>query len=251
MAVGSQLFPKGGSGRAFGVAMATIAWFGFVAGLAGCPVAADLEDPTRFPWLKGAAGGTAGSGNVSCAQSLDSVDVGCDWRNILTGATGHCAVNGCHDSRFAVGELNLTPDDNLIARILEVPSKHESISCGGVPCVPSAMTCEDCDTCPSGPSDVLLSKTNVSGSWIMQKMAAFDVSTPTTTVNMRCGDAMPVPPRNSNFNEPKRQCLVDFFTWIAERGKKCDLGTPMGGAGGGGLGGAGSGGVATSGAGGT
>jgi hypothetical protein len=96
---------------------------------------------------------------------------------------------------------------------------------------------------------VLLSRSNVAESWIMKKMAAFDVNAPTMPATLGCGLAMPITTGINGFTADRKACLTDLFTWIAENGEPCEI--PVGGSGGGGAGGAGTSGAGSGGTGGT
>jgi hypothetical protein len=227
--------------RVLGATAAAITCLALAVGLSGCPVAAELENPTRFEAIAGSTG-TAGSGNTDCNQPLPDGPsvIGCDYRPMLAGGTAaHCAVGGCHNQDFKSAGLDLTPNDSLIARILNVPAKHGSINCSGTidQCVYTAPNCPACEDCPMG--DMLLSTTDFANSWIIKKMDAFDVANPGTGyVDMRCGTAMPFTPGNDGFTAERRDCLKSFFQWIATNGRPCTIAPPAGGSGGGGAGGA-------------
>lgn len=225
--------------RACSAIAAAFVFAGLGVSLSGCPVAAKLENDDRFPALH--------PGPQDCNQPLpEDPVIGCDYKVALN----HCVRGGCHNS-FRASELDLTPDPLLIARILEVPSKHV-ISCGTERCDLTNAQCDNCRKCR--PNDFLLTKTNVTDSWIIQKMAEFDVDVPSTVPDMGCGKAMPIAPGNVlpggiPFDEERRTCLTNFFTWIANNGQKCEVSAA--GSGGGGAGGASGGGAGSGGTGGT
>lgn len=219
-----------GVGAALGVV-------GLGVSLSGCPVAAELENPERFDAL-------GQSGPVPCDQSLPDVGTfGCDY---VTYIGKHCASGGCHNQSFSAAGLDLTADSLLIARILEVPANHE-ITCpaGAGLCNLSMPQCEDCTMCPPT-GDKLLTKTDFeNGSWLIRKMAEFNVDTPNTRIPMGCGYAMPLAPGNISYTAERRDCLKNLFRWIADNGRPCSI--PRGGSGGGGGGGTGGAGGAGSG----
>jgi len=227
----------------FGVG-AALGVVGLGMSLSGCPVAAELENPDRFTVMT--------PGPVRCDQPLPDgpTVIGCNYDRLVR---DHCARGGCHNppgpNYTPAAQLNLTPDPLLIARILEVPSKHIVTCSGGLGrCNLTDPQCDDCRVCPTGDRDLLLTKTNVTDSWVIQKMAAFDVDMPSTVPDMRCGKAMPIAPGNLlpggiPFDEERRTCLRNFFTWIANNGRPCDVSAAGSGAGGAGAGGAGSGGM--------
>jgi hypothetical protein len=228
--------------RALGAISAAVVFVGLGVSLSGCPVAAELENPDRFDALKG--------GPTDCNQALPDEalpEINCAYEDAMK---DHCARGGCHNATTRSAQLDLTLDTLLIARILEEPAKHASIKCGTANCDPAVVpaACEDCAMCPSGPTDVLLSKASPATSWIMTKMDRFNFDAPTSPPKIGCGTAMPYPPGNTGFTPERKECLAKFFTWIATNGRECDL--PMGGSGGGGAGGASGGGGAGSGSGG-
>ena len=51
-------------------------------------------------------------------------------------------------------------DGLLIARLVDVPARHASITCSGTidTCNPAAPTCTNCDMCEAG--DLLINKAN-------------------------------------------------------------------------------------------
>jgi hypothetical protein len=234
--------------RALGATAAAITCLALAVGLSGCPIAAELENPDRFDALpKAGSMGTAGSGNPACNQALpDMADpaIACDYQRATR---DHCARGGCHNTAFKSAGLDLTPDDLLIARLVDVPAKHLAITCSGSTetCNYTAPTCDNCMDCEVG--DLLIDKTTFAESWMVKKIDAFNVDNVMEVVQMRCGTAMPYTPGNTGFNAERRDCLKKFFQWIATNGRKCDVLPPAGGAGGGG----GSGGAPTAGAGGT
>jgi hypothetical protein len=223
--------------RALGAAAAAITCLALAVGLSGCPVAAELENPTRFDALP-KPGGNAGSGSVDCRQALPDMGdpaIACDYQ---TAMRNHCARGGCHNS-FANAGLNITLDDLLIARILDVPAKHGSITCSGSTetCNPTAPNCPNCMMCPPA-GTMLVNSATPASSWMIQKMDAFNVADINEVVQMGCGTAMPYTPGNTGFTAERRDCLTKFFTWIATNGRKCTVMPPAGGSGGGGAGGA-------------
>ena len=226
--------------RALGAVLAVILFVGLGVSLSGCPIAAPLENEGRFDVLNAGSGNTAGSGSVDCNQNLpDTATIGCDYQGFMR---THCARGGCHNAATHSGDLDMTLDTLLIARIVDVPSKHK-ITCAGMgPCDLAAPQCGGCMMCPSGPTDLLVSKADPANSWMMKKMEAFNVDTPTTAPDMMCGTAMPYPPGGTGFTNERRDCLKNFFTWVAMNGRPCSV--AAGGSGGGGAGGgAGSGGA--------
>ena len=228
--------PKG-IRSALGAISAAVAFVGLGVSLSGCPVAAELENEGRFPALgQSGSGNTAGSGAVDCTQTPPDIGtIGCDYQTFLR---THCARGGCHNQGTHSGDLDLTLDPLLIARIVDKPAKHK-ITCVGIgQCDLTAPQCAGCMMCPPGPT-LLVSKADPPNSWMIHKMNAFNVDTPTTAPDIGCGTAMPYPPGGMGFTEERRTCLTNFFTWVANNGRACDVAT--GGSGGGGAGGAGAG----------
>ena len=223
---------------ALGAISFAVVFVGLGVSLSGCPVAAPLENEGRFDQLnQSGSGNTAGSGAVDCSQALpDMGTIGCDYQGFMR---SHCARSGCHNQTTHSGDLDLTLDSYLIARIVDVPATHK-ITCTGIGvCDLTAPQCELCMTCPEGPT-LLVSKADPANSWMMRKMNAFNVDTPTAAPAIGCGTAMPYPPGGTGFTEVRRTCLTNFFTWVANNGRPCSVAT--GGSGGGGAGGAGAGG---------
>jgi len=142
-------------------------------------------------------------------------------------------------------------DGLLIARLVDVPAKHGSITCSGTTdiCSHTAPTCDNCRMC-SMTGDLLINKTTFADSWMVKKIDAFNVDNVMEVVQMGCGTAMPYMPGNTGFTAERRNCLKSFFQWIATNGRKCEVAAPAGGSGGGG-GAGGSAGTPTAGAGGT
>lgn len=231
--------------RAVSAILVLVLFVGLGVSLSGCPVAAPLENEDRFDALD--QSGTAGSGGVDCRQALpDQPTIGCDYQ---TAMRQHCARGGCHNVTTRSGNLDMTLDDLLIARIVDVPATHK-ISCGvGMgDCNLSAPQCEKCNMCPTT-RPMLVSKANPASSWMITKMAMFNFDTPSAAPEIGCGTAMPYPPGGTNFTAERRTCLTDFFNWIAANGRPCAVAT--GGSGGGGAGGGAGSGAAGGGAGGT
>jgi hypothetical protein len=233
--------PKG-IRSALGAISVAVACVGLGVSLSGCPVAAPLENEERFEWPnQSGTGNTAGSGAVDCNQPLPdgpgTPEIGCDYQAFMR---SHCARGGCHNVGTHSGDLDLTLDSLLIARIVDRPARHK-ITCVGIgQCDLTAPQCAGCMMCPPGPT-YLVSKAEPANSWMIHKMNAFNVDTPTTAPDIGCGTAMPYPPGGTGFTAERRTCLTNFFTWVANNGRACAVAT--GGSGGGGAGGAGAGGA--------
>ena len=164
----------------------------------------------------GAEGGTAGSGTAGtlagCEQPLELLAVDCDAE---TAMRQHCARGGCHNTTTRSGNLDLTLDSLLIARVLDVPAKFATTSRDFGPCIQA--------TCPG--SAMLVDSAAPESSWMLKKMAAFDFETPTTAPDMGCGTAMPYPPGGAGFTSERHECLRSFFLAIAEFGVPCSVPT--------------------------
>jgi hypothetical protein len=231
--------------HALGVAAATIILLGIAVTLTGCPVAAELENEERFVVLGG--GGPAG-----CDRVLPNTPSGCNWRAALgaPGQTGYCYKGGCHNSTTQAGELDLTADDFLISRLLNVPAAHDLTCPGNVVCDPAASTCPNCAMC-GAPGRLLIDKSSPGTGWIFDKIAPFVPGTTTGTMNIGCGDAMPTfnTTGTATFSQDHKNCLIEFFTEIAKTPGTwpCVGPPPAGGSGGGGAGGAGSAGAGSGG----
>jgi hypothetical protein len=164
---------------------------------------------------------------------------------------GFCAKSGCHNTSIKAGELDLTPDDFLISRLLGVPAQYD-VTCDedNAVCEPMSMTCAKCSMC--GEKEDLIKPNAMNDGWVFKKLAPFVPPTQTTTLNIGCGDAMPTynTTGTANYTQAHKDCLIKFFNAIA-----MTPGTwPCVTAGGGGSGGApmaGSGGMPMSGTGGT
>ena len=124
---------------------------------------------------------------TSCDQALpDALPSRCDYQATLR---TYCATSGCHGGNKAAG-LDLRVDPLLIARILDVPAKHGSITCSGsVPCVAAERTCDECDACPE--SALLVNRQSPAESWIPKKMEQFVPGVTTANLNIGCGETMP------------------------------------------------------------
>ncbi len=130
-------------------------------------------------------------------------DVGCDY---VTALGKSCAIVGCHIGRVLASDLDLTPDQGLRARLLNVQAKHGDIDCDTNPdtfteCVPT--------TCPSAK---LVNTAVPDASWILKKLAG--------TQGM-CGDHMPLPPGDAGTTGwgPTAQSCVETFSLALAAGK--------------------------------
>jgi hypothetical protein len=162
-----------------------------------------------------AAGTTSTGGRVSCAAPLPDVD--CDYRTALgaPGTSGYCFKGGCHNATTAAGALDLTPDDHLAARLLDVPAKHQLTCPGNVPCDPAQATCAACVECPIGA--LLIDTANPELSWILKTMEPFIPGTTTGTLSLGCGDAMPTfnTTGTATYTQTHKDCLREFFLALA------------------------------------
>jgi hypothetical protein len=166
----------------------------------------------------GLGGAGAGGASPSCARSLpDVATVGCDWRAALgaPGQSGYCYKGGCHKASIQAGALDLTPDDFLAARLLDVPAKHEIVCTGATACDAAVPTCEKCAKCVLG--EVLISTAEPGAGAMFDRMAPFIPGTTTSTFSLGCGDAMPTynTTGTSSYTQADKDCLVRFFTALA------------------------------------
>ena len=169
---------------------------------------AELENTERFERLRPPDVPT------SCDQALpDALPSRCDYQAALR---TYCASSGCHGGNKAAG-LDLRVDPLLIARILDVPASHGSITCpGNVPCVAAERTCDKCNACPE--NALLVNRQNPTESWISKKMELFIPGETTANVNIGCGDTMPSFLTNAliaSFSNDDKRCLTEFFTHVA------------------------------------
>jgi hypothetical protein len=148
----------------------------------------------------------------SCSQPLESLGVECDFGTALQQS---CARGGCHNVSSHVAGLDLTADDMLIARILNVPARFRDIGVGNFECLPAG--------CPPFGSTVLVDPTNPSASWMLQKMEPF-VPGATSPVDIGCGTDMPYPPATTGYTDQDKACLFDLFVAIATMGRACGTG---------------------------
>ena len=249
--------------RALGITAATFSLFAMAVGLSGCPVAADLESgPERFPALDGATstggggptggngngGSTAGGGGMveSCDRPFPTLD--CDWRAALGASnpslSGYCFKGGCHNTTTKAGGLDLTTrlpngqdDLGFIARLLNRPAAYKSTCGAGVPCVPTAMTCDECAQCV--PGKVLVSTDAPGTGFVFDKILPFVPGTTTNTMDLGCGKAMPTFNTTGTpfYTQAHKDCLIKFFTEIAKTPGTWPCGQGAGGSGAGGTGG--------------
>jgi hypothetical protein len=181
-------------------------------------------------------------------------EVGCNWRAAMgaPGQSGYCYKGGCHNATTRAGELDLTADDFLIARLLNVPAANDLTCPGNVVCDPAAMTCAVCAMC-TAPKKRLIDTTAPDTGWLFDKIEPFVPGTTTGTMSMGCGDAMPTynTTGTGNYTQAHKDCLKMFFNRIRQTAGSwpCAIAPPMGGSGGGGAGGAGAGGAGAGGAG--
>jgi hypothetical protein len=194
--------------------------------LAGCPVGAELEDPDRFaigtggtgPGTGGtgpATGGTAGSGTAGSgtagsgtagsggAGGIVTPNVTCDGgADYVVTLNSNCAKVGCHNTRSAVAGLDLTPNADLAMRLKNQPATHGEIDCGSggvfMECVPA--------TCPQPGVALLVNSAAPDDSWLLRKLNG------TQGV---CGDHMPIPPGDVDFDDARKACLDKLVRAIA------------------------------------
>ena len=148
----------------------------------------------------------------SCEQPLEALGVECDFGTALR---THCARGGCHNESFHVAGLDLTADDLLISRTLDVPARFRDIGVGNFECLPAG--------CPPLGTTMLVDASSPEQSWMIRKMAPF-VPGSTESIDIGCGTDMPYIPGNTGFSEERKACLIDFFLAIATRGRACGTG---------------------------
>jgi hypothetical protein len=151
--------------------------------------------------VAGMGGNAGGLGGAGMAGAGAVAAVTCNYKPILT---EHCTGAGCHSANDLY-TFDLTPNDELIARIKDQPAAFSGINCGepGEPfeeCVPSA--CE----IAAPPGALLIDSANPDESWILMKMRGMADG---------CGDTMPTPPGTVDFSESRRACLEEFFLAVA------------------------------------
>lgn len=181
--------------------------------LAGCPVGAELEDPERFGLGVGGSGpGTGGTGpstggtggNATGGTSgTGMLNVVCDGgADYVVTLNQNCATSGCHRGTRAVAGLNLVPDADLVTRLKDVSPTHGDIDCGtgGVfmPCVPA--------TCPPPGDALLVDSASPDDSWLLRKING---------THGVCGDTMPIPPGDKNYDDIRKACLDKLVRAIA------------------------------------
>jgi hypothetical protein len=181
-------------------------------GTASVSVGGSAAAGMGFGGTAGTSSGGFGAGiGTGCEQPLpDQSLLGCDAE---TAMRQHCARGGCHNAPTDSGNLDLTLDSLLIARVLDVPAKFETTSRGFGPCIQS--------TCPG--SAMLVDSAAPESSWMLKKMAAFDFEAPSSAPDMGCGTAMPYPPGGTGFTSERHECLRSFFLAIAEFGVPCTV----------------------------
>jgi hypothetical protein len=149
--------------------------------------------------MSGSAGmSTSGSGGALPLPTLD-----CDYQTIITKS---CAAAACHRATLTQGSLDLTVNDGLRSRIVNVPAAHSTIDCNPDPvayteCVPPPAACT--------PGDKYIDTAVPANSWLIKKL----------DVQNGCGDQMPMPPGNAAStgwdDVASRACLVKFFNALA------------------------------------
>ena len=121
-------------------------------------------------------GGTGGGTTDNCARPLpDPATFSCNWKAALGGPgqspAGYCYKGGCHNATTKAGDLDLTPDDFLISRLLNKEPAHKITCSAGVACeyegLPMA-TCDKCSMCmpAAGTPNVLLSHEMPGTGWM-------------------------------------------------------------------------------------
>jgi cysteine-rich repeat protein len=152
----------------------------------GCSADCELETDATGDGCPNAYCGAGGNG--------PELSVGCDYEKMLQEG---CATVGCHKgtTRAAQAGLILTPDNDLVARIKNVPATFGDIFCTDImdycPTPPAA--------CP--PSALLVDSADWTKSWMNRKMSG-----------TACGDPMPI---GSHWSADDQQCFVRLIEAIA------------------------------------
>jgi len=166
--------------------------------------------PTGGAGSPGESGGTAGSVDFSsCSQPLGWLGLTC---NVEHSVGQQCARGGCHDANTQIARLDLTPNEFLVARVLNVPASFGGIEVNGVPCVPVG--------CPEPGTKLLVDAENPLASWVIEKMEPFPPGSSENT-DIGCGFDMPMPPGTAHYTEEAKQCLRTLFLAIAGKGTAC------------------------------
>ena len=162
--------------------------------------------------------GSAGGFEIpqSCAQPIDRFAPSSCY------APGevrlYCAKGGCHNPATRAADLDLTFDDFLVARILNVRATF-----GYNPACVAVGCSSDCT--PSGcPTEALLvDQASPSSSWMFRKMDPFVPGVTTQTTDMGCGDVMPTynTTGTNGYGPLSKACLTELFMNIARDGTPC------------------------------
>ena len=171
---------------------------------------------TIHPPATGGTGAVGSAGMTSCAQPLDGFAPGCDAPAELR---SYCAKGGCHNAVSHAANLDLTPDDFLVARTLNRRPLLTITRIDVGECRP--------EDCPSVEGTFLIDGDDPEQSWMLAKMAPFVPGITTNTLDMGCGDAMPTFNTTgiASYSDQTLGCLKDFFLAIAANGMPC---TPPG-----------------------
>jgi len=152
---------------------------------------------------------------LSCAQPVDGfLPSGCDALAELN----HCSKAGCHGALQRAGLLDLTANDYLAARLVNVRVKlrmqlQTRSGSGPLSCVAAA--------CPT--DALLIDQQSPEDSWILRKMEDFIPGVTTSTLDIGCGDAMPTfnTAGTGLYSDASKACLTELFMNVARRGTPC------------------------------
>jgi hypothetical protein len=146
----------------------------------------------------GAIAGLSGSGGSPLGAYTS-----CDARTALAKS---CGFVGCHAGSRPIGDLNLLPDDGLVARLKDVPASLQDLDCD-----PTDIFVE----CTSTPPEcvpyvgaLLVDSANPDASFILTKLGG----------RSGCGNQMPLAPGNmasQGWNDERRACIEELVRAIA------------------------------------
>jgi hypothetical protein len=121
----------------------------------------------------------------------------------------YCAKGGCHNPATRAADLDLTPDDFLVARILNVRATFDLYP----DCTPLG--------CPT--EALLVDQASPSSCWMLRQMDPFVPGVTTGNDDMGCGIVMPNynTTGTSGYGPLSKACLIELFTNIALDGTPC------------------------------
>lgn len=150
-------------------------------GLAACP--ADLEDPERFDVM--GPGAAAGATGVAGSTGMAGAAAGTPPPACVVAVLTTCSISVCHKSGIgAAANLNLTPDNGLTGRLVDVAATHVDAA----PTTGCPANAKYIDTADRG------------SSWLLQKLTK-------TKDQLGCGDPMPIGPA---LTADQLKCIQDY-----------------------------------------